>query len=239
MKLKEIEMDWPYIMNEAFVQQVQRENGLVYEDAVRQDYEVNWREKRREFQLMTRCMTAMIERIMLPINTNKCWKILIECVDGCTDNTYKNLLGVYVIQVVFDFETFFTASDYEKKRIVIDTVVAGINRLSAQIPLDLTNILDACAKVKDSEYLNEWLWKKNLKIKDKSIRINIKHDVKAVEIYMIIMDGNNQILKKALLVSTVPDERVYGKYLGRLEIISENEVALITKDNERFIQMYN
>lgn len=239
MKLKEIEMDWPYLMNEAFVQQMQRENGLVYEEAVRQDYEVNWKEKRREFQLMTRCMTAMIERIMLPIKTNECWKILIECVDSCTDNTYKNLLGVYVIQVAFDFEAFFAASDYEKKRIVIDTVVGGINKLSAQMSFDLTNILDACAKVKDSEYINEWPWKKSLKIKDKSIRVNIKHDVKAVEIYMIIMDENNQLLKKALLVSTVPDERVYGKYLGRLESISENEVALITKDNERFVQMYN
>lgn len=239
MKLKEIELDWPYLMDDTFVQDIQKEKGLVYEEAVRQDYEVNWKEKRRDFQLMTRCMTAMIERIMLPIKTSECWKILIECVNSCTDNSFKNLLGVYVIQVTFDFERFFAVKDYEKKVMVIDTVVRGINKLSTQIAFDLTSISDACIKIKDCGYLNEWLWKKSLKIKDKSVRINIKHGIKTADIYMIFMDKNNKVLKESLLVSAIPDERVYGKYLGKLESISENEVALITKDDEKFIQRYN
>lgn len=128
-------MDWPYHINKEFVQKVQEEQGLGYEEAVRKDYEINWKEKRRTFQLMTRCMTAMLERIMLPVKTKDCWKILVECVNTCADNTYKNFLGVYAIQVEFDFETFFHAADYEKKGMIIDTLNEAINRISHRLLL--------------------------------------------------------------------------------------------------------
>lgn len=239
MLLKEIEMDWPYHINKEFVQQLQEEHELGYEEAVRKDYEINWKGKRREFQLMTRCMTAMVERIMLPVKTKDCWKILVECVNICTDKSYKNLLGVYTIQVEFDFETFFDSADSEKRSIIIDTINEAINRISAQITFDVSNISEACKKVRNCGYSNEWLWKKTIKLQGKTIGIQIKHDIQAVEIYMLFMDKSKNVLGKSSLVKTIPDERVYSRYLGRLEVISEKEVALITKDEERIIGVCN
>jgi len=54
-----------------------------------------------------RCMTSMIERIMHPIITKDCWKILIECVENTPRNECINLLGVYSVQIIFDVNTFF------------------------------------------------------------------------------------------------------------------------------------
>ena len=53
---------------------------------------------------------------------------------------------------------------------------------------------------------------------------------------MLFMDKSKNVLGKSSLVKTIPDERVYSRYLGRLEVISEKEVALITKDEERILQ---
>jgi len=53
---------------------------------------VPWKEKRRQFQLMTRCMTSMLERIIPRITTKDCWKILIECVEKPSGNDCINLL---------------------------------------------------------------------------------------------------------------------------------------------------
>ena len=70
MVLKEIEMDLPYVRD------INPEQ--LSEDDIKLDYELNWKEKRRRFQLMTRCMTSMIERIIPRITTKDCWKILVE-----------------------------------------------------------------------------------------------------------------------------------------------------------------
>lgn len=236
MKLKEIEMDLPYRKNDKFIQQMQME-GMKYEEAVRKDYDMNWKKIRREFQLMTRCMTAMIERIMLPTDTKDCWKLLIECVEENTDNNYKNLLGVYVIQVPLEIETFFSAEDYDKKKDVINKIIEAINKLSMQITFELTSIYDACMTIINNNYVNEWIWKKALKIHERSIQIKIRHDVNKLRIYMLILDKYNTVLEQNLLIDTIPDERIYGAYLGKLEKISENEVALITKSGEKFVQI--
>ena len=45
----------------------------------------------------------------------------------------------------------------------------------------------------------------------------------------MIFDPNNMSIKEELIISTIPDEWVYGKYLGQLIKISEDTVALIDK----------
>jgi len=161
MKLKEIEMDLPYVEDEKRVLQIQRDEEIDYQEAVRRDYELNWKEVRRKFQLMTRCMTSMIERVMYSVDTKDCWKLLFECVDKKKENRVKNLLGVYVFQIEFDIEEFFSIDDDEKKKVIIDTVMYGIEGLKDIVGFDLTSIRNACLKIIDSQYINEWIWKKS------------------------------------------------------------------------------
>lgn len=239
MKLKEIEMDLPYIKNDEFIHQLQENKGLNYQDAVRKDYEINWKGIRREFQLMTRCMTSMIERIMSPINTPDCWKIVLECVDECKDNNYKNLLGVYIIQIPFDIRKFFQLTNLEKKKMVIENIIEGVYKLSDQVSFEIDSIYEACEKIKNYEYVNEWMWGKKLKIGDKYAQIKVEHEVDNVGIYAVFYDKKNTIIKKSLIIDAIPDERAYGIYLGKLEQYSQNEVILITKTGEKFIQNCN
>lgn len=237
MKLKEIEMDLPYVKNEKNIYQIQKSLNLDYKEAVRKDYETNWKEMRKSFRMMTRCMTAMIERIMLPINTTDCWKIIFECVGGCAIPKYKNLLGAYVVQVPFELDEFFQLSDYDKKKIIICKITEGLDKISNDIPFETSNIYKACKEVMNAGYNNEWKWGKKVAVKDRFVQVAIRHDITNLGIYMVFTDKNNLFLKKALLVNTTPDERIYNKYLGRIEKVSENEVALVAKNGEKFIQI--
>lgn len=236
MILKELEFDLPYKKNEQFIKTIQIEEGIEYSEALRRDYDVNWKQARREFQLMTRCITSMIERIMRPTNTKDCWKILIECVDECSFTKCKNLLGVCVVQVKFEYNTFLNQTDYDKKKIIVQKVVEGMDIISNQVSFVVDSIYEACEYIVKHKYVNEWMWNKKVKIKDKIAKIKIKHDVSKLSIFMVFIDQSNTIIKEVFLVNTIPDERHYDRYLFKLVKISENEVALITKFEKEYVQ---
>nr|MCR5719043.1 hypothetical protein [Lachnospiraceae bacterium] len=90
-----------------------------------------------------------------------------------------------------------------------------------------------CEEIIYKDYINEWLWKKPVRYKNKSVQIKILHDVDKVSIYMTFINGN--INEDVLLVEETPDEWVYSNYLGELEWVSENEARLITKDGKVFL----
>lgn len=236
MKLLEIEMDLPYQINETFVYRKQKDKAMDYQEVLKADYELNWKEKRRAFQLMTRCITSMIERIMQPIETKDCWKIIIECVENLVDTDYRNLLGVYAIQVQIDLGVFCSVEDYKKKEIMIDIILKGVEQLSKNVSFNLNSIKDACMKIINSNYTNEWTWEKK-RIKDKVAVVRICHEIRELNIFVVILNKENEILKKKKIISTIPDERVYDKYLGKLVRIPENIVALIDKSGNEIMRL--
>lgn len=234
MKLNEIELDLPYQKNIEFIHELQNCKNMGYSEAIKQDYEVNWKEMRRKFQLMTRCMTSMIERIMKPIYTKTCWKILIECVDKYSEKTYRNLLGVYTIQMGFNRECFFSASNFEKKRMVIDIVLEAMRRFSDYVDFEVDNINAACFEIIKKDYENEWFWKNSCFNRKKEAKIKIIHDVNDVKLYVVFLE-NDIFIDEKLLLCADSDEWSYSLFLGDFRWTSDDEVALITKSGEIYI----
>lgn len=105
MKLKEIQMDLPFIYSD----------DISNEESVKL-YQTTWKDKRREFQLFSRCMTSMIERLMPSINTKNYWKIIIECVEGTPKAEGIYMPEILFVQVLFDIDCFYKFNNYEKKK---------------------------------------------------------------------------------------------------------------------------
>lgn len=229
MILKEIELDLPYQKNLQYIKDVQATENIEYAEATKRDYENNWKRCRREFQLKTKCMTSMIERIMIPIQTKECWKILIECVNECTEEAYKSFLGVYIVQIKIDKEDFFDSMSLEQKKKVIDIVLQGISKLEKVVDFDVKAITNACEEVVKRRYYNEWYWSKPIYYGDKCAIIKIIHDTNNVQICMQIIE-NTVVIKDEVLITALPDERMYSSHLGAIKWISKNEVALIGKE---------
>jgi hypothetical protein len=228
MILKEIEMDLPYV----------RDIGQAHlsSEAIKMDYELNWKAKRRQFQLMTRCMTSMLERIVPRIITKDCWKILIECVEVPSRRDCINLLGVYSIQVHFDINMFWEMNNLEKKKYVVKKIGEAIGKIAQYNLFATEEIQKACSEIVDSHYVNEWYWDKPVKLKQMSVQVKILHEIERVNIYMVFKDSIKNTCKEKLLVSEIPDERAYSKYLGKLEWISVGIARLSTKNGEVFIE---
>jgi hypothetical protein len=73
------------------------------------------KEKVRAFQLQTRCVTALYQRLFPKLMTKDCWKVLVRCVNDAPKTQYRNIGGVYEPFVVADVEGFFHLNDSEKK----------------------------------------------------------------------------------------------------------------------------
>ena len=230
MLLKEIEMDLPYVRD-------LDPEGLSA-DEIRSDYELNWKEKRRQFQLMTRCMTSMIERIIPRITTEDCWKILIECVQKPSRKDVLNLLGVYSVQVPFDINKFWEMNSSEKKKYVVARIREAVRLVAQSSSFEAEAIEKACKKVEEANYVNEWYWSQPVKCKQRSVQVKVLHEVEHVTISLVFKDSINNISKEKMLVSDIPDERVYNKYFGKLEWISDETAQLSTKSGEYFIVTY-
>lgn len=79
--------------------------------------------------------------------------------------------------------------------------------------------------------MNEWLWGK-MRIGKNVVRVKVQHEINDLNLFMMIFDQNDMSVKEELIISTIPDEWVYGKYLGQLIKISEDTVALLDKYGE-------
>lgn len=124
------------------------------------------------------------------------------------------------------------------RKYVVNKIREGISKLSQYNSFDVEEIQKACNKIVDSNYVNEWFWNKPVKSKQVSVQIKVLHEVESVSIYMVFKDSIKNVCEEKFLVEDIPDERVYSKYLGKLEWISVRTARLSTKNGEYFVETY-
>jgi len=232
MILRNIEFDLKYQKNHQYIEMVQQEQGLSYDEAIKLDYENHWKEKRHLFKKMTRCMTSMIEQNMGKIQTKDCWKLIFSCENRPEKSSVINLLGAYEIPFMFDDEMFMAATNYERKKLIIDAILCWVQNPPNELDFDLSSIGDACKKIIQKNYEDSFIWGKSIKKKHREVQIEIIHDVEHAKLFMILLE-NNKILFKKFIVETEPHEIVYNNYLGTLEWTGDSSVALVTTDGKR------
>lgn len=234
MDLKEFDLDLPYVADEEKINSVIKEKRCLRNEATKFDYEANWKDKRRSFRLETRCISAMFERIFGKMTTEDCWKILIECVEQVKEERVINLSGVYTVQVKFNYESFLSKNEYQKKQMTLSTLMEGIRVIARIKGWNLEPFEIVYSKICEVDYINEWIWKKTVKSVDKqfSAELLMQHDVKSMDISILIKDKIGTEISRKKVISELPDEFAYSKHLGELKWISNNEVALTNKKGD-------
>ena len=235
MKLESFDLDFPYIENEERILTIVKQRSCSRDDAVRLDYQNNWKMKRRELSLQTRCISAFYERLFGYIITTDCQKILIECVPEVLDESIKNFSGVYTVQVSFDCESFQNLTSIEKKKATLEILITGIRKVASTLSLKISPFEDAYTKIVKAEYTNEWGWRKSAKSPNKKYTASVllNHDVDAIDISMIVTDNNMNQVYREKIVSELPDEYAYADHLGTIKWISNSEVALVNSEKNK------
>lgn len=111
--LKEFDLDIPYKSNQGS----------------RDDYEMNWKDKRLKFSNEVRCICSLYEQNFEKIRTDECWKVLVECVETVTDYRVRCYGGVCHICIPLDIKRYFSLVNLEKKKIILSVLKQGIDRV--------------------------------------------------------------------------------------------------------------
>ena len=182
MKLQYFELDKPYVENQQRIGELMDSAALTYEEARVEDYRQNWKDRRNAFIYESKCMTSMVERLFKPVVTKDCWKIIVECVDTISNPAIMNLLGVYTVQVLFDFSSYKTLSPLEQKKLLLEALVKGVKRVFQELSIPCSLIEDVVNEIEKNDYENSWVWKRK-KIQSTTYSIQVEHQLDKVELF--------------------------------------------------------
>jgi hypothetical protein len=212
--LKEFDMDIPYV------------NGN------KEDYEKIWKEKRIKFRDEIRCICSLYEQNFEKLRTVDCWKLLIECVKEITDNRIRCYDGVCQANVQLDIDWYFGLTNIEKKKLILSLLKQGVDKIIEEKKWDKQPFEIAYQKIIAGEYINHLIWNKPKKNPDKkySAEVICDHDIDEFSVRIIIRNKNGDEVKQKKIITERPNEWAFAKHFGRLEWLSQNEVALINKD---------
>ena len=228
MKLQYFELDKPYVENQQRIEELMDSAALTYEEARIKDYRQNWKDLRRAFVYESKCMTSMIERLFKPVVTKDCWKINVECVDTISNSAIMNLLGVYTVQVLFDFSSYESLSPLEQKKMLLEALLKGVKRVFQELSIPCSLIENVVNEIEKNDYENSWEWKRK-KIQSTTYSIQVEHQLDKVDLFWKIEHKDKSI--RQLIQSCPAHEMDYGGKLGRLEA-KGNFLYLLDKENE-------
>ena len=191
------------------------------------------KEKAVIFLNETNCIADLYTRCLGNIKTEDCSKIVIECVDSINNNFIIKTDRIYDIQVICNFESFFNSTEIEKKKITLNLIMDALEKLLKQNDWNKDIFYKAAQKVKELNYINEWTWKKSLKVspsKQYSVEVFCEHNLDEFIINCIFRkksDGN--FIKVRVVDGITPHWICYLYNLGEIKWISSHKVILINK----------
>lgn len=190
--------------------------------------------RKRTFGLQVRCITALYERLFPAFETQDCWKILINCVGDSPKIGYRNLLGVYELDVLADVELFFSLADAEKRRWAFQILQLGITNLLKQTSWEAEPFITTFKRMEDLNLQNVWIWKTVRSSSQNLIaEVWIEHNVQSCAINLVVRDLSGQEVKQQTLITELPDEWAYARHLGSLAWESDTRVVLKNKEKSQ------
>ena len=231
MRLQSFGFDFPYIKNEERIKLIIDENRCSKEEAIKIDYQVNWKEMRRKLTLQTRCITALFERLFGCFDTRDCCKLLIEGVPVEPDSIIRNFSGVYTVQVVFDYDSFISMDELNKKKSILELLMYGIEKVASVQKWSMEPFTNVYKKITELGYKNEWVWFKSARSPsdEYTASVIVNHSVDYADIYIQVNDDNNVEVFKEKVISEQPDEFAYANRLGTIKWNSSREIVLASK----------
>lgn len=197
-----------------------------------------WKKRRREFCNITRCVVALVEKCMVPIPNEKYWKIIVNCVDQplFMNSIVKDDGETPRIDVPFNYHAFLSLSVEQQKRATLDLLISGVTEALAQLGIDSASFMDACDKALLLNLENEWTHKRKRYLRTPYIaEVQCVHEVNHFYIHLIIWNKTTEI-ERHLIADVAPSEWVFWKMLGEVQWLSNNEVALFSRNKVNAIK---
>lgn len=193
---------------------------------------------RRMFDLQTRSITSLYERLFPKYKTTECWKVLVNCVNDTPTTQYRNIGGVYELDIIADIATFFSLTDIEKKVWAFEYLKLGIIGILKQTGWETELFMKTFQKVEQLNLRNVWLWKAVHSPSGKLVaELWIDHNVQSCVISLVVRDRSGQEIKRQELITDLPSEWAFVRHLGIVTWRGSNQVALVNREGNQIWQV--
>ncbi|QEY21663.1 hypothetical protein D0S48_13835 [Psychrobacillus sp. AK 1817] len=237
MYLRDIGLDLPYQKNYEYIHNMMSNHNLTEEEAVRLDFEKNWKENKVKFGDEVRCIAALYLDLLGNFKTEKTKKIMIRCVTDLAMHSIvpKTTEGFTEVYVLLDFNCYREFSNIEKKKVILEKINEGILLIANEFSWDISLFNRVSKEIIDRNYVNEFsLKQKSSPDRKHKAEIFCQHDIDFITISMIIRERkSNEMIKSELLFKDRPHELSFVQKLGELKWISNREVTLTQRYNLR------
>jgi hypothetical protein len=196
-------------------------------------------EVHKNLSFQSRCITSLYERCFSKFYTTDIKQINVFCVK---EYPKPNLIiegGFCDIEILYDVSEFLKLDDQEKKEVILDKLKQGIDKVVELNNWESTPFDNAYNCVKEAGYNTNYVWKKpkNSPNRNYKAEVFIEHGLCSCDIYLIVKDKNGQEIAQKRVASEKPDELVFGRHLGELNWLSDNEVALFNYFKTKYISV--
>jgi len=233
MYLRDIDLDLPYQENYDYINKMMLTQNLSKEEAIRLDYENNWKETRIMFRDQVRCIAGLYLNLLGKFSTEKTNKIMISCItDLETVNVGpKTMEGFTEVFVLLDLNCYWKFSNLEKKKVILEKINEGILLIANEFSWDISAFNQVTKEIIERDYVNEFsLKQKSSPDRKHKAEIFCQHEIDFINISMIIRERkSNEIIKNELLFKDRPHELSFVQKLGELKWISNSEITLTHK----------
>lgn len=191
---------------------------------------------RSMFRDQTRTVTALFSRCATPLReTGKSWKLIVEVVTSVPANNSREVLGVLLVQVPGRVPSFFELNDHEKLEKSLEYLMLGVKKVAQEKGWQIAPFVQTQEKIRSLSFINEWVWKKPIFNKEKSLsaEVFVEHKLAYASISVRFRNKEKLIVQSVELVKERPNEFIFYPYLGTFSWLNSTSVELVSQDGEK------
>lgn len=194
----------------------------------------------KNFSFQSRCITSLYEKCFSKFSTENIKQINIFCVKESPKLNLTIVDGFCDVEILYDVSEFLKLDDQQRKEVILEVLKQGVDKVIKLYNWDNKPFDNAYNSVKKANYKNEYVWKKPKSSPNRYLKaeVLINHDLYLCEIYLVVKDKNGNEIVKRLVSTTKPDEIIFSHFLGELNWLSNNEVALFNRSKSKYISVH-
>ncbi len=195
-------------------------------------------QKRVQFRNEGMVINYIYQRYFDTFKTEKCKKIIVHCLDELTSENISKILGFYTVQVKINTEEYFKLDNFNRKKLLLEYLWEGINKIVDDEGWDITPFLNAYNSVKEANYINEYQLKKRYVYspnKKYKAMIIYRHDVDGFDMRVQVLDKKSNILYEEVFLKDMFNPFSTFNNLGSFHWLSNSKVELVKKNKDTIV----
>lgn len=226
--LRDIDLDLPYPENGGKIKALMSQHSFTKAEAIRFDYEENWKRKRMVFRDEVRCIASLYTFLLGRFPNERSKKVMINCVESPGEEVHTTTDGFTEVSVKLGIDSYFSLSDKEKKKHIIEKINEGLIKVINEYSWDPEVFIRITSEIKERNYVNEYVWAQKSSPDRRYIaEVFCQHDLDSFTAILNIRDKKSgDLVKTKKVLQERPHELIFTQYLGDLKWVSDRTVTM-------------